>query len=115
MVALFCIAVLIISQVLVIFKDLSKVLVIRLRAQNRMCCFVNDSQEIAILIKSIAKSKKITIKQMLSDCQLSVNTLSSMKAGGYYPRLDAIYKISDYLDVSIYYLLGRTDNPEVNR
>ena len=76
---------------------------------------MNDSQEIAILIKSIAKSKKITIKQMLSDCQLSVNTLSSMQAGGYYPRLDAIYKLSDYLDVSIYYLLGRTDKPEVNR
>ena len=75
-VALFCIAVLIISQVLVIFKYLSKVLVIHLRAQNRRCCFVNDSQEIAILIKSIAKSNKMTIKQMLSDCQLSVNTLS---------------------------------------
>ena len=114
-VALFCIDVLIISQVLVIFKYLSKVLVIHLREQNRRCCFVNDSQEIAILIKSIAKSKKITIKQMLSDCQLSVNTLSSMQAGGYYPRLDAIFKIADYLDVSIDYLLGRTDKPEVNR
>lgn len=43
-VALFCIAVSIISQVLVIFKYLSKVLVIHLRAQNRRCCFVNDSQ-----------------------------------------------------------------------
>ena len=94
-VALFCIAVLIISQVLVIFKDLSKVLVIHLLAQNWMCCFVNDSQEISILIKSIEKSKKMTIKQMLSDCQLSVNTLSSMQAGGYYPRLDAIFKIAD--------------------
>ena len=100
-VALFCIAVLIISQVLVIFKDLSKVLVIHLREQNRRCCFVNDSQEIAILIKSIAKSKKITIKQMLSDCKLSVNTLSSMQAGGYYPRLDDIFKIADYLDLCI--------------
>ena len=112
---LFCISVSIISQVLVIFKYLSKVLVIHLRAQNRRCCFVNDSQEIAILIKSIAKSKKMTIKQMLSDCQLSVNTLSSMQAGGYYPRLDAIFKIADYMDVSIDYLLGRTDKPEVNR
>ena len=45
---------------------------------------------------------------MLSDCRLSVNTLSSMQAGGYYPRIDDIFKISDYLDVSIVYLLGRT-------
>ena len=62
---------------------------------------MNDSQEIAILIKSIAKSKKITIKQMLSDCQLSVNTLYSMQDGGYYPRLDDIFKIADYLDLCI--------------
>ena len=76
---------------------------------------MNDSQESAILIKTIAKSKKITINQMLSDCRLSVNTLSSMQAGGYYPMIDDIFKISDYLDVSIDYLLGRTDKPEVNR
>ena len=31
---------------------------------------------------------------MLSDCQLSVNTLSSMQAGGYYPRIDDIFKIA---------------------
>ena len=62
---------------------------------------MNDSQEIAIIIKSITKSKKITINQMLSDCQLSVNTLSSMQDGGYYPRLDAIFKIADYLDLCI--------------
>ena len=79
-----------------IFKDLSKVLVIHLRAQNRKCCFVNDSQEIAILIKSIAKSKKITIKQTLSDCRLSVNTFS-MQTGGYYPRIDDIFKIAEVI------------------
>ena len=75
---------------------------------------MNDSQEIAILIKSIAKSKKITIKQILSYCQLSVNTFS-MQTGGYYPRSDDIFKIADYLDVSIDYLLVGTDKPEVNR
>lgn len=58
---------------------------------------MNDSQEIAILIKTIAKSKKISINQMLSDCQLSVNTLSSMQAGWYYPMLDAIFKIAEVI------------------
>ena len=51
---------------------------------------------------------------MLSDCRLSVNPFS-MQTGGYYPRIDDIFKIADYLDVSIDYLLGRTDKPEVNR
>lgn len=74
-----------------------------------------NSQEVANLIKTTAKRKKVTIGKMLSDCHLSVNTLSSMQSGGYYPRLEAITKIADYLDCSVDYLLGRTDNPEINK
>jgi len=76
---------------------------------------VNNSQEIANKIKLLAKERKITIGKMLSDCDLSVNTLSSMQSGGYYPRLEAIARIADYLDCSVDYLLGRTEKPEVNR
>lgn len=72
---------------------------------------MNNSQELAILIKSIAKSKNITIKEMLTNCKLSINTLSSMQSGGYFPRVEALAKIADYLDCSVDYLLGRTDNP----
>lgn len=70
---------------------------------------MNNSQEIANLIKKLAKTKKIAIGQMLRDCDLSVNTLSSMQSGGYYPRLEAISKIADYLDCSVDYLLGRDE------
>ena len=31
------------------------------------------------------------------------------------PSMDALYKIADYYGVSTDYLLGRTDNPAVNR
>lgn len=75
---------------------------------------MKTSQELANLIKETAKFKHITIGKMLSDCNLSVNTLSSMQSGGYYPRLEAISKIADYLDCSVDYLLGRTDNPNIN-
>lgn len=76
---------------------------------------MNNSQELANCIKCYAKTKNITVGKMLKDCDLSINTLSSMKAGGYFPRLEAIAKIADYLDCSVDYLLGRTDKPEVNR
>ena len=75
---------------------------------------MKNSQEIAITIKKMAKSKKIAIGKMLSDCDLSVNTLSSMQSGGFFPRMEAIAKIADYLDCSVDYLIGRTDVPEVN-
>ncbi len=76
---------------------------------------MNNSQEVANLIKKLAKTKKVAIGKMLSDCELSINTLSSMQSGGYYPRLEAIAKIADYLDCSVDYLLGRTENPEINK
>lgn len=76
---------------------------------------MNNSQELAKSIKELAKSKNISIGKMLSDCNLSINTLSSMKSGGYFPRLEALAKIADYLDCSVDYLLGRTDCPEVAR
>lgn len=42
---------------------------------------------------------------MLSDCGLSINTLSTMQAGGSYPRMETIVKIAEYLDCSVDYLL----------
>ena len=76
---------------------------------------MNNSQELANLIKRMAKEKKVPIGTLLSDCELSKNTLSSMQSGGYYPRIEAICKLADYLDCSVDYLLGRTDNPESHK
>lgn len=75
---------------------------------------MKNPQEIANTIKELTKAKKITIGKMLSDCELGVNTLSSMQSGGYFPRLEAINKIADYLGVSVDYLLGRTENPNIS-
>ena len=68
-----------------------------------------NSQELANAIKKAVKEQNTTVGKMLSDCGLSINTLSSMQSGGYYPRLEAITKIADYLGVSVDYLLGRDE------
>lgn len=73
-----------------------------------------NSQEVANVIKRLAKSKKIAIGTMLSECNISKNTLSSMQSGGYLPRVETLIKIADYLNCSVDYLLGRTDVPDVN-
>ena len=75
---------------------------------------MKNPQEIADTIKKLAKAKKITIGKMLADCELGVNTISSMQAGGFFPRLESINKIADYLGVSVDYLLGRTENPDIS-
>lgn len=67
---------------------------------------MKNSQEVAKTIKEIAKAQKKPVGTMLETCGLSKNALSSMKAG-YYPQLENLVAIADYLDCSVDYLLGR--------
>lgn len=64
-----------------------------------------NSMEIAEKIKATAKEQGITIKNMLSDTALGVNTLQHMKTS--MPKTDTLAVIADYLGVSVDYLLGR--------
>lgn len=73
-----------------------------------------NSQEISKRIKSVAKQKNIPLKELLSACELGVNTISKMSNGTDILTKN-FAKIADYLDCSVDYLLGRTDNPEINR
>lgn len=71
------------------------------------------SNNIAEKIKTLAKEQNVSMKQLLVDVGLGFNTMSNMKTS--MPKADNLAKIADYLDCSVDYLLGRTDNPEVNR
>lgn len=46
---------------------------------------------------------------------LSSGVISKWKYENSLPSGETLIKIADYLDVSVDYLLGRTDKPEVNR
>lgn len=72
-----------------------------------------QSADVAEKIKLTARGKGITVKQLLSDAGLGLNTMSNMKSS--MPKADNLAKIADILGCSVDYLLGRTDNPEVNR
>lgn len=73
------------------------------------------STKIAERIKAMVKSKNIAIKDLLAGCHLSKNTLSSMLSGGSTPKSENLAKIADYLDCSVDYLLGRTDDPDSHK
>lgn len=73
-----------------------------------------NSQEIADRIKLRAKEQGISLGELLSACNLGVNTISKISKGKDILTLN-FAKIADYLDCSVDYLLGRTDKPEVNR
>lgn len=67
------------------------------------------SYKIAERIKILAKEKNISVKKLLDDVGLGVNTMSNMKTS--MPKSDNLASIADYLDCSVDYLLGRTDVP----
>jgi DNA-binding Xre family transcriptional regulator len=65
-------------------------------------------------IKITAIKKKVTLKNMLADCGLGINSLSHLNKGSMIAA-DSLAKIADYLDVSVDYLLGRTENPQSHK
>ena len=46
---------------------------------------------------------------------ISSGILTKWKVTGALPSCENLVKIADYLDCSVDYLLGRTDNPEINK
>jgi len=72
------------------------------------------TQEIAIRIKQRAKIKEITIKDLLSHCEMNINAISEFSKGKLLSCI-SLARIADYLDCSVDYLLGRTDKQEVNK
>jgi transcriptional regulator with XRE-family HTH domain len=46
---------------------------------------------------------------------VSSGSVTKWKTCGTLPNGETLIKIADHLDCSVDYLLGRTDNPEVNR
>lgn len=66
-----------------------------------------DPSIIAERIKNAAYSKNITIKEVLTAAGLSVNYVQQMQHDNRQPRLSAIARIADVLNISIDALLDR--------
>lgn len=72
-----------------------------------------NSQTLVENIKALAKSKNILVKEMLINCDLNVNALNQMSDKKGISSF-SLARIADYLDVSVDYLLGRTETPEID-
>ncbi|MDE6833045.1 MAG: helix-turn-helix transcriptional regulator [Ruminococcus sp.] len=72
---------------------------------------MNNSQEIANLIRLQTSTQKVNISQMFTNIGLGKNTLSNLDNGSMI-KADSLGKIADYLNVSVDYLLGRTSNSQ---
>lgn len=69
--------------------------------------------QIAKMIKKTAKDRGILLKDIFNALELNKNALTNMYQGSTM-KSDSLARIADCLGCSVDYLLGRTDNPEVN-
>jgi transcriptional regulator with XRE-family HTH domain len=73
-----------------------------------------NSQNLVQRIKNRAKERDVLIRDMLTDCGLNINAISQISDKKGLSSF-SLARIADYLDCSVDYLLGRTDNPEINK
>ena len=70
-----------------------------------------NSAIIAERIKHLCKQKKVTVLSVLLACDVNKNFIYDLEKGGSSPSADKLYRIADYFDCSVDYLLGRSDTP----
>lgn len=66
-------------------------------------------------LKELRATKNLTQKDMATLLNIKERQFQGYELGTTAPRFQALIFIADYFNVSIDYLVGRTDNPEVNK
>lgn len=65
-------------------------------------------------LKELRKEKGISQLKLAIDLSTNQNTISRYETGERECDYEMLIKIADYFDVSVDYLLGRTDNKKTN-
>ena len=66
-------------------------------------------------LKELRKKKGISQLRLATELNTTQNTISRYETGEREPGIDELIKIADYFNVSVDYLIGRTENPKLNR
>ncbi len=64
-----------------------------------------------VRLKEIRKIKGISQLKLAMELNTSQNTISRYETGEREPGINELIKIAEYFNVSVDYLLERTDNP----
>ncbi len=66
-------------------------------------------------LKYLRKKKKISQLKLAIDLNMNQNSISRYENGQRQADYETLIAFADYFDVSIDYLLGRTENPNMNK
>lgn len=68
-----------------------------------------------IKLKELRKKRKISQLKLAMDLGMNQNSISRYETGERQADYETLIAFADYFNVSIDYLLGRTDNPNLNK
>jgi len=71
--------------------------------------------DFATRLKALRQSKGITQKQLGIEIGTSERGIQNYEMGVRKPTYDILIALADFFNISLDYLTGRSDNPEVNR
>ena len=71
----------------------------------------NDVKVMLLRLKELRLARKMTQQRLAMELSMSQNTVSRYENGEREPGLAELIRIADYFDVSVDYLLERTDRP----
>ena len=63
-------------------------------------------------LKKLRKDRKLTQQRLAIDLNMNQNSISRYESGVREADYETLIKLADYFNVSIDYLLERTDNPK---
>lgn len=66
-------------------------------------------------LKTLRIKNGVTQRAIASGVGISEGTVQKFEYGIAKPKLDTFVRLADFFNVSLDYLVGRTDNPQVNR
>lgn len=69
----------------------------------------------SLRLKELRKTNNLTLEQLGKNIGSTKATMSNYETGQKKPSLDMVIKLADYFQVSIDYLVGRTDDPTFHR
>lgn len=64
---------------------------------------------------SLKKEKQVLQKDIADNLSISLRSYQDYEKGNAEPKMKYLIEIADYFDVSLDYLVGRTDNPNSHK
>ena len=66
-------------------------------------------------LRELRQEHKLTQRDVVARTGIAEQQYQTYERGVRKPRYEALLALADCFDVSVDYLMGRTDNPQVNR